>query len=119
MNHNAKYGKIGENIASKYLLSKGYTIVFLNYRINNDEIDVIAKHNNTLIFIEVKTRLSSDFGYAEEQLIRKKRNRLHRAIGRFMAAYGLPDTQIRVEFIAINLDIYNKMANIKHFFNIL
>lgn len=72
MNKNTYFGKLGENIAKNYLIKNGYIIRALNYRIGYYEIDIIAKYNDYLVFIEVKTRLSNTFGLAEDQLIRKR-----------------------------------------------
>ena len=56
--HN-ELGKIGEKLAADYLLSKGYEIVCKNYFYQKAEIDIIAKHNNMMICVEVKTRKSN------------------------------------------------------------
>ena len=52
-------GKSGEEIASNYLLKKGYKILFRNYHSQFGEIDIIALDKDTLVFIEVKTRTSN------------------------------------------------------------
>jgi putative endonuclease len=59
-------GKNGELIAENYLQQKGYTLLERNYRAGKSEIDLICKKDNTLIFIEVKTRTSVKFGHPEE-----------------------------------------------------
>ena len=63
---NVKKGKIGENIAKKYLISLGMTIICSNYRTKFGEIDIIAKLENKIIFVEVKSRMSKDYGLACE-----------------------------------------------------
>lgn len=55
-------GVRGEHAACEFLRKKGYTIIERNYRKQYVEIDVIALHNNTLVFVEVKTRTSDAFG---------------------------------------------------------
>ncbi len=119
MNHNQNYGKIGEEIAKQYLLRNGYEIVHKNYHIGRDEVDLIAEHNNNIIFVEVKTRLSSSFGLAEYHFSHKKICFLRRSSWKYCAARDIPEENIRIEGIAINLDLYNKMANIKHFPNLI
>jgi len=59
-------GRIGEEAASKYLEAKGYRIRERNYRTYLGEIDIISEHKGNIIFVEVKTRSSNKFGYAEE-----------------------------------------------------
>jgi putative endonuclease len=118
MNKNSYYGKLGESIAKNYLINNGHLIVASNFRLNYDEIDIITKHNQYLVFIEVKTRLSNKYGKAEDQLTLKKARKLHRSINKFLAIHGYLETKVRADFIAINLNIGKKMANIKHYKNI-
>lgn len=59
-------GSWGEEKAAGFLSEKGYEIVEKNYRHKHMEVDLIAKHKNTLIFIEVKTRSGTGFGMPEE-----------------------------------------------------
>ena len=72
MNNNIKTGNDGEQAACTHLQEKGYEILEKNYRYRKSEIDLIAKHENWLVFIEVKTRSSSFFGFPEEFVDRKK-----------------------------------------------
>ena len=55
------FGDYGENIASKYLAKNGYEIIQKNFRTKYGEIDIVAKENNTLVFVEVKTRENGKF----------------------------------------------------------
>lgn len=57
--HN-RVGKWGEELAVQYLVGKGYAIVKTNWRLKHFEIDIIAMHNNRLVFVEVKTRTNPD-----------------------------------------------------------
>jgi putative endonuclease len=59
-------GSWGEEKASGFLAEKGYEIIEKNYRYKHMEVDLIAIHKNTLIFIEVKTRSGTGFGMPEE-----------------------------------------------------
>lgn len=119
MFHNTKYGKIGENIARNYLVSQGYIILGENYRLGYDEIDIIASHKKCLIFIEVKTRLSSTLGSAEYHLSLRKVSNMKRFLNRFQAINNSSNKILKLEFIAINLNTTYKMANIKHYLNII
>ncbi len=55
-------GNQGEDIASSFLISKGYTILTKNFHSRFGEIDIIATFGSALVFIEVKTRWSAKFG---------------------------------------------------------
>lgn len=65
-------GNWGEKKASDYLISKGFEIVEKNFRHKHAEIDLIARKNKLLIFIEVKTRSGTGFGMPEEFVNRTK-----------------------------------------------
>jgi Holliday junction resolvase-like predicted endonuclease len=53
---NVDKGKWGEELAASYLRHKGYQIVFHNFHSKYGELDIVAKKNNLLVFVEVKTR---------------------------------------------------------------
>ena len=72
MAHHNLTGSLGEEMAVKYLLEKGYAIVQRNWRYKNWETDIIASNKNILHFIEVKTRRTKTFGYPEDDVSRKK-----------------------------------------------
>ena len=65
MSKNNELGLEGEKLATDFLKSKGYKIIENNYRYRRAEIDIIAVHKGTLIFVEVKTR--SNFNYGEPE----------------------------------------------------
>ncbi len=65
-------GRHGETLAEFFLTNKGYQILEKNYRYQRAEIDLIALTSSTLIFIEVKLRKNSLFGYPEEFVNHKK-----------------------------------------------
>jgi putative endonuclease len=67
-----KRGNDGEQLAADFLVQKGFEIVKRNYRYKHSEIDLIIRKANWLIFVEVKTRSSYDFGYPEEFVDYKK-----------------------------------------------
>jgi putative endonuclease len=72
MSYNIKRGNEGEQLAADFLVKNGFEIVQRNYRYKRSEIDLIIKRSNWLIFVEVKTRSSSYFGYPEQFVDRKK-----------------------------------------------
>lgn len=69
-------GDIGENIASVYLKKCGYRILIRNFRFKRAEIDIICRKDNWIVFVEVKTRSSSSFGYPEEQVSHAQASRI-------------------------------------------
>lgn len=69
---NFKKGRVGEEIARKFLLEKGFEIIEQNYSIDMGEIDLIALHNNWLVFVEVKLKVGDRFGTPEEMISKGK-----------------------------------------------
>ena len=72
-------GKQGETAAAQYLEAKGYDILTRNYRTRSGEIDLIAKQSTTIVFIEVKTRTSTEYGYPAEFVTYRKQQKLLKA----------------------------------------
>ncbi|HLT72329.1 MAG TPA: YraN family protein [Cyclobacteriaceae bacterium] len=59
-------GAFGEQLAADYLAAKGFHVVFRNYRYGKSEIDLIVQRDDWLIFVEVKTRSSVEYGQPED-----------------------------------------------------
>ncbi len=95
-------GNKGEDIATNYLLQKGYNIVTRNWRHKHLEVDIIASHNNRLHFIEVKTRTNTKFGMPEDSITQTKMNHLKKAAEAYL--YQHPQwLKIQFDVIAITL----------------
>ncbi len=86
--HN-ELGKWGERVAREYLLVQGYAVSGENIRVAGVEIDFIATKNDTVCFVEVKTR-STDFTDPIDAVDNRKRSRLVRAADSYMRAYDIP-----------------------------
>ncbi|MBI5739541.1 MAG: YraN family protein [Nitrospirae bacterium] len=71
-----KLGQKGEGIALSFLKTRGYAIIERNYKTPLGEIDIIARDNETLVFVEVKTRESIEFGLPFESVDRRKRRKI-------------------------------------------
>lgn len=81
--HN-QVGKDGENLAAGYLLKKGYEILHRNWRYSFYEIDIIARKNNKLHIIEVKTLNETSAGFPEDSVTKRKFKRLLNAADEFL-----------------------------------
>ena len=111
--HN-QLGKKGEKLAVDFLLDKGYDIVERNYRFDKAEVDIIAKKNQTLAIIEVKTRSTSDFGDPQNFSKPKQIQRIVKAVDEYVLVNNL-DVEIRFDIIAIVKE--NKGFSIEHLEN--
>jgi putative endonuclease len=69
-------GTEGEDLAVAFLREKGYRIISRNYKNSVGEIDIIAQDRETVVFIEVKTRANTYFGYPFESVHSRKRQKL-------------------------------------------
>ena len=72
MTDKVKTGNQGEEMAAEFLQQKGYEILACNYRYKHSEIDLIVRKDNLIVFVEVKTRSSSEFGEPEAFVDSKK-----------------------------------------------
>ncbi len=97
--HN-ELGKKGEQLAVDYLLQHCYTIVERNYRFDKAEVDIIAKKEDILAIIEVKTRSTADFGSPQDFVKPKQIQRLVKAVDKYVTVNDL-DVEIRFDIIAI------------------
>src|SRR5690606_15445946 len=77
-------GNESEKMASEWLQAKGYQLLRSNYRYKHAEIDLIMQHQGILVFVEVKFRSGTGFGYAEEFVDYKKRQLIIRAADHFI-----------------------------------
>ncbi len=81
------FGKKGEDLAAVWLRQKGYSILHRNWRHRHYELDIIAAKENSLHFIEVKSRNSTTFGYPEESISLNKFRNLQRAAAAFLVQF--------------------------------
>jgi len=94
-------GAGGEKAAARFLEEKGYKVVERNFEVAGSEVDLIALKGDTLVFVEVKTRGTDDFGLPEEFVDRRKRNRIIRAARIYRATEEYINCFIRFDIIAV------------------
>jgi putative endonuclease len=106
-------GALGEKIAGEFLGKNGYVILEKNYRCPEGEIDIIAKQEETLVFIEVRTKRSWSFGSPEESITSMKKERLRALAERYGQEHeDLPSTW-RIDVVAIQMGEDNKVRRIE------
>lgn len=98
--HN-ELGKLGEEMAVKFLRKDGYTILHTNWTFQKAEIDIIAQKENTLAIVEVKTRSSLEFGLPQDFVKPKKIQLLVKAVDAFVNERDL-NIEVRFDIIAIH-----------------
>ena len=98
-----KLGREGEELARRFLLSKGYKIVKRNFRTPFGEIDLIAYQKKVLAFIEVRTKTSSNFGTPEESISLSKKKKISRVASFYLKAKRLKENEIDCRFDVVCL----------------
>ena len=96
-------GKDGEQIAVDYLKKNGYRICETNFRCPLGEIDIIAREKSELVFIEVKTRKTTDLGYPEQAVGMRKQKKMSQLALWYLQKKKLADANARFDVIAIIL----------------
>lgn len=95
-------GRKGEELASKYLEEKGYTILDKNWSRQQFELDIVAQKGSTLIVAEVKTRQSNYFGEPEEWVTKAKQQKLIKGANAYVLINKL-DLEVQFDIISIIL----------------
>lgn len=99
----------GEKLGAGYLQLAGYLIMEKNWRYSHWEVDIIASKNNTLHFIEIKTRKSKIFGYPEEKVGKKKIENLINAAEQYL--YLNPQwKRIQFDILSVTMAINEPVA---------
>ncbi len=111
-------GDKGENLAVELLLSKGYEIIKRNYRYGKGEIDIIAKDpaEEGLVFIEVKSRSTLEFGYPVESITPNKVKQLKRIAELYLYENDIKESLCRFDVISV-LTLPGEKPEIEHLVN--
>ena len=107
---NKRLGKEGENAACRYLEKQGYKIIERNFRNPFGEVDIIAGKGDVVAFIEVKTRLTDEYGTPSEA-VTETRKRKYIAGANYYFAGKEPDVIIRFDVIEIFRGELNHIEN--------
>jgi putative endonuclease len=106
-------GILGEKLARDFLGKNGYHILETNYRCPEGEIDIVARHEDTLVFVEVRTKSSRQFGSPEESITPAKRRRLRAVASHYQQSHNNLPPSWRIDVIAIQLDRNKQVSRIE------
>ena len=109
---NKDIGNKGEEEAVNYLRGKGFHIITSNYRFKRNEIDIIAKIDDLLVFIEVKKRSTNKFGYPETFVNKHQTDRIMKASEEYQ--YQI-NWQGPIRFDIISIEVLSGKKEITHF----
>ncbi|MBT8188961.1 MAG: YraN family protein [Saprospiraceae bacterium] len=111
---NTELGQLGEQQAISFLTQHQYAIIERNWRYNRAEIDIIARLGSILVFVEVKSRMSTYFEDAEISVDQKKEALLIDAAQRFMEQIG-HNGELRFDIISVYFNKKYQLKKINHF----
>lgn len=105
-------GKAGEQLAADKLISLGYEIVARNYRCIAGEIDIVARHAQVWIFVEVRTRRGTKFGLPEDSITPRKQAHMIAAAEHYLDANDLHLVPWRLDFVAVEFSLLGKLLRL-------
>lgn len=114
MASNKQTGNFGETLACEFLKKQGYKILERNFRIRGGEIDIIAKDKDTLVFIEVKTRYTKEYGDPLESITPWKIRFLIRCAKFYCLKTKQIDLPMRIDAVSVDLSDGEKLELIKN-----
>ena len=100
MSEHNDVGREGENIATNFLIQKGYKIITRNWHYGPKEIDIVARDGDTIVFVEVKTRSTLAFELPQEAVTKKKMRNLVEAADAYMIQNNI-DLEGRFDIIGV------------------
>lgn len=97
------FGRRGEDLAHRLLRSKGYIVVARNYRTStgSGEVDIVAWDGDALVFVEVKSRRTDEFGTPDRAVDFEKRARLVRAAHNYVRRAGVAWERVRFDVVSV------------------
>lgn len=111
--NNRKFGDCGEDLACRYLEKNGYKILERNKHYSRYcEIDIIAQYKKTVVFVEVKTRKTNDYGTPLEAITRTKYENIKKGVQFYLAENNIKDYRIDVIGIVIKPEL--KISHLKN-----
>ncbi len=109
-------GKLGEDCAAEFLTAKGYTIVARNFRIRSAEIDIIARTDDVIVFVEVKARSNIRHGLPVEAVTFRKQKKIIEAASVFLQDENFCNCACRFDVVEIFLS-NGRVEEINHIEN--
>jgi putative endonuclease len=108
-------GQLGEDVAARFLESRGFRILARNLRSRLGEIDLVARDGATLVFVEVKARRAGPGDPPQVAVDARKRSRLARLALDYLAREWLRDLACRFDVVAVTLDLDDGPPRVEHF----
>ncbi|MDE0041346.1 MAG: YraN family protein [Candidatus Poribacteria bacterium] len=117
MSQSKEIARIGERLAAEYLKEQGYQILEHNYRLRTGEIDLIAKEDERIVFVEVKTRRTLKFGVPQAAVTLTKQKQISKLALSYLQTHDMLDVPCRFDVVAIFLSSKSTPAKLEHIQN--
>lgn len=101
--HINKNGKTGEDLAVRYLETHGYRVLDRNYTTDVGEVDIFVTDEKTLVAVEVKSRLSLEYGTPAEAVGHEKIKKISQVTAQYIKQYRLFDVPVRFDVVEVYL----------------
>jgi putative endonuclease len=96
-------GDRGEALAARFLERAGWTILDRNFRMGRKEIDLVARRDEVVAFVEVKTRAGLGYGHPLEAITWKKRREIQQVAAAWIDRHGKPEYSYRFDAVAVQV----------------
>ena len=103
-NRRQQLGRRGEAIAARHLEANGHGILETNFRTRGGEIDIVARKDGVIVFVEVRTKSGSSFGSPEDSLTPVKRSRLVAVAEEYLQTTGDENAEWRIDLCALEMN---------------
>lgn len=114
--NNKTIGNLGEVLAKEYLIKNNYQILETNFRTRIGEIDIVAKKDEIIVFIEVKSRNTIKYGEPLEAVTYKKMQKIIKVAQNYIVYKSRGDNQYRFDVIEVFLNKEEKINHIEDAF---
>ena len=113
-NPRLRLGNWGERVARNFLVEKGYRVLETGFRSAWGEVDIVARHEEELVFVEVRTRRGTALGTPQESVTRAKARRLTATAQSYMEERAVAGADWRIDLISIVLDSRGLVQELSH-----
>jgi len=103
MDHRQTLGKLGEDLACSELERRGYAILHRRHRARFGEIDIVARHGEDIVFVEVKARVGDRYGGGAEAVTALKQRRVAQLAADYLSRHRLHDRRCRFDVVTVDL----------------
>lgn len=95
-------GDEGERLARRYLQRRGFRILDVNWKGRRGELDLVARHRGTIVFVEVRSKRSARYGSAIEALDWRKQQQVRRVAEEYLTVKGLWGSPVRFDAVLVD-----------------